>query len=476
MTSVSRGVLGGLARFSEKGYIYCLIGILCMKNTPLDKICRYLGTHFESSFEIAGFQIDSRKIAPGELFFALKGETVDGHLFLQEVKAKGGAAAVVSKGYSGDDFGLFLIRVEDVLESLHALARHLLQEKRPQIVGVTGSVGKTTVKEFIATFLEAKYKVFKSFSSYNTKFTFPLMLLNRRGDEEVLVLEMGMSEPGDISRLVQIAAPDIAVLTKVGMAHAAFFPGGIQEIARGKCEIFSHPTTKSAVFHHRLYQFEECLRDVKQEKVSYSLENKDADYFLSKGEGRYFIDERGIRAYELDLPFSESHILENFLAAAVVARLFKMEWEEIDRQTAKLQLPKMRFEVFEKGGVRFINDAYNANPESMRAALSNLPQPKEGGKKIGVLGAMKELGSFSKEEHLEVGRQALKAVDHLLTLGEEAVPIFTAFEEAKRPAEAFLEIEPLVKRLKELLSPGDVVLVKGSRSMRMERLFDYLEI
>ena len=442
-----------------------------MKHVPIRQIAHHLGVVCDSELQVSGYQIDSRKIEPGELFFALKGAKSDGHGFLAEAKERGGVGAVVSKGYSGADFGLILLPVEDVVASLQELARHSVAESRVQIVGVTGSVGKTTAKEFIATLLEGKFRVGKNISSYNTKLTFPITLLNRRGDEEVLVLEMGMSEPGDIKRLLEIAAPDVALITKIALAHAAYFPGGLKEIAKGKAEIFSHPKTKAAVFYHGFYEFGE---EVKGERVSFSLDNRSADYFLSAHDGQFIVDERGVRAYQFDLPFKQPHILHNFLAAVSVARQMKMEWDAINQQVSKLQLPKMRFEQFERGGISFVNDAYNANPESMRAALSSLPEAKEGGKRIAVLGTMKELGPFSEPSHREIGRFAQKYVDHLLVLGEEAAPLCEAFQEVKKPGEWFADHKSLAERLTALMSPGDVVLVKGSRSMKMETLFEML--
>jgi UDP-N-acetylmuramoyl-tripeptide--D-alanyl-D-alanine ligase len=335
-------------------------------------------------------------------------------------------------------------------------------------------VGKTTSKDFTATLLEGKFRVGKNIASYNTKLTLPLTILNRKGDEEVLVLEMGMSAPGDIGRLLTIAPPDVALITKVSLAHAAFFPGGLQEIARGKAEIFSHPKTRAVVFDHAFHEFTEEVGKIKGDKWSFSLTERGADYFLSSHEDRFIVDERGVREYQFDLPFKQPHILHNFLAAASVARQMKMTWDEINQQIGKLQLPRMRFEQFEKGGISFVNDAYNANPESMRAALSSLPEPKEGGKRIAVLGTMKELGVFSETSHRDIGRLAQKYVDHLLVLGEEAAPLCEAFTEVKKPGECFSDHKSLAERLSALMSPGDVVLVKGSRSMKMETVFELL--
>jgi UDP-N-acetylmuramoyl-tripeptide--D-alanyl-D-alanine ligase len=167
--------------------------------------------------------------------------------------------------------------------------------------------------------------------------------------------------------------------------------------------------------------------------------------------------------------------LHNFLAAVSVARTLKVEWDLINGQISKLRLPKMRFEVFERDGIVLINDAYNANPESMKAALQSLPEPKNGGKRIAVLGQMCDLGPFSTDMHEAVGRFAQGYVDHLLTLSGDALLLNEAFAEAKKPAEHFTELASVVLRLQELIRPGDVVLVKGSRALVMEKIFEQLD-
>ncbi len=444
-----------------------------MRNVPLSQIVRDFRCDSEDNAQVAGYQVDSRKISPGELFFALKGEKTDGHIFLGDAKARGAIGAVVEDAYSGPDFGLPLFRVADVLASLALLARKDLEESKARVVGITGSVGKTTTKEFTAEILKAKYKVGKTPGNYNTKLTLPLSILNREGGEEVFVLEMGMSEPGDIKRLLQIAEPEVAVVTKVALAHAAFFPGGLDEIASGKAEIFLSPKLRSAVFYHKLSEYA-CFRDLEKEKVVFSLDDRSADYFLSPLEKRYVLDERGVRAFQFDLPFSEAHLLHNFLAAVSAARQMKLEWDEINARIPFLKVPDMRFQRFEKGGVSFINDAYNANPESMRAAFLSLAPPSEGAKRIGVLGTMSPLGKFSESAHREIGRLAREYFDLVLVLGKEALPLFESFQEGKKPAEFFTDLKGLAGRLQELMSPGDIVLVKGSRCMNMETLFEYL--
>lgn len=416
-----------------------------MRRTPFHQISKIFQISSSCSFDILGYQIDSRKISSGDLFFAISGENHDGHNFLAQAKDLGALAAVVLKEYSGPDYGLFLLRVDSVPESLRFLASQLFRKYPTRIVGVTGSVGKTTTKEFIATLLSAKYKVGKTEASFNSKLTLPLMILNRTGEEEIFVLEMGASEPGDIHRLVSIAPPEVAVITKVGLSHVENFPKGIEDVAKEKGSIFSKEETQCAIFDASFAPFAVDMQ------VPCKIE-------FSPGE----IDP----AFPYPLP----HLWHNFTAAMHVARYFGLTLSEIQSEMIHLKLPKMRSEQFEKNGIFYLYDAYNANPESMQVALQNLSRYRIPGKKIAALGSMKELGSFSIEEHKRIGVLARGIVDHLLVIGVEAFPLYAAFAESGRRAEYFTSHEEMAKRFKEVMQPGDAVLIKGSRSMQMEKL------
>ncbi|MEI6242374.1 MAG: UDP-N-acetylmuramoyl-tripeptide--D-alanyl-D-alanine ligase [Chlamydiota bacterium] len=424
----------------------------------------------EKELEITNFKQSSKDVQPNCLFFALKGATVDGHDFLEAAAQNGAIAAVVDKNYQGNHFGMFLFRSENVLLSLQELAKNVLQERKPQVIAITGSVGKTTTKEFTATFLEGKYRIFKSPESFNTKITLPLNILNTRGDEEYLVLEMGMSSKGEIETLTTIAPPDIALITKIALAHAMNFEDGLLGIAQAKGEVFLQEKTKIALANYQLHEF--ALE--KKPNLTFSLDHPEADFFLFVSNQIAYIDEKGLRVAEIPAPFVEKHLLEDFLAAAAIARSCKMSWDEISQRIPFLKLPSMRFEKICKKETLFINDAYNANPESMMMALKNLPFPAAGGKKIAVLGEMKELGSFSQACHEEVGKCALETVDYLLALGKDCEVMFKTFKEAQKPAEIFFEKETLAQRLNELIRPGDVVLIKGSRSVGLEEVFHWI--
>ncbi len=444
-----------------------------MQGDSLLEIAHTLDANLIIDAQVFGYQIDSRGVRFGDLFFALKGEKTDGQAYLREAAKRGAVGAVVRKGCPAEE-GLALLEVDDPLEALHKLARSGLERYPSQILGITGSVGKTTVKEFAATLLEKKFPIYKSPGSFNSQCTFPLNLLNRTGEEKLLVLEMGMSLPKEIERLVSIAAPDIAIITKIALSHVANFSDGLEGIANAKAEIFSQGKTRLAILDLEYLQYK-AADSIRAEKITFSTLDRNADYYLSFIDGQYRIDERGVRAHQFDLPFHESHFLHDFTAALAAARQLGMTWDEIEQQIPKLAPPRMRFEQFEWNGMRFINDTYNANPASMRAALENLPQPKEGGKKIAVFGSMqKELGSFSKEAHEEIGRLAQKHVDILLSIGKDAEILFEAFGEAMKPCEHFLTKESLVERLREVMRPGDVILFKGARAMELEKVVETL--
>jgi UDP-N-acetylmuramoyl-tripeptide--D-alanyl-D-alanine ligase len=327
-------------------------------------------------------------------------------------------------------------------------------------------VGKTTTKELIATLLEGKFRVGKTPGNANSQVGVPLSILNAAGDEEVFVIEMGMSLPHEIEKLVNIAPPEVALITKIALAHAAFFPDGLEGIAAAKTEILSHPLTRLGVLNHQVAQFRSaktgnCL------KMTYGLEGVESDFVLCRDGQNYYVKERDGQTLPFSLPFSADHLCENFLGAAAVAKELGMQWPEIIAQAQKLTVFKRRFEKVERGGIVFVNDSYNANPTSMRAALTNLPLPAAGKKRIAALGAMKELGEHTEQSHLAIANLALEHVDYLLCLGEECAGMVDIFEKAQRPVEYFEDLVAMKRRVFEIAEEGDVVLLKGSNSKKM---------
>jgi len=414
----------------------------------LKEITRFFNQESDHKDLIVHATFDSCKVERGSLFFALTGEKVDGHRFLEEVAEKGAVSAVVSKSYKGLDFGLKLIRVEDVTKAMQALARDVFQETRPFVVGVTGSAGKTTTKEFIATLLAEKFPVAKNSGSMNSQVGLPLTLLNWNGEEKVMVLEMGMSEAGEISRLIEIAPPDMGVLTNIHYQHAAFFPD-LEAIARAKCEMFASPKMKQGIFHLGTEEFE-AVKELTLPKTWVHLSDPRAHYTLNK--------------LDISPPFEESHFQENFLAAVAVARSFDLSWEEISRGVKKLKTYEHRFQRKEKKGILFIDDSYNASPISVKMALANLPKGK---RRIGLLGAMRELGAVQEKSHREVGECAVKVLDSLICIGQECEPMVELFRNEGKEVALFEKKEDATKHLQAMIREGDVVLIKGANLLKL---------
>lgn len=439
-----------------------------MKHKPLKEIAHILGLESDQNTPIAHFAIDSRQVERCGIFFALPGAKADGHFFLKDVAEKGALGAVVSKHYSGPSFGLELLKVPDVLQALHTLARAAFSARKEKVIGVTGSMGKTTSKEFIATLLEAKYRVAKTQGNHNTKLTHPLTLLNLEGEYDVLVLEMGMNEKGEIKTLCGIAPPDIALLTRIAPAGMRDFKGGLDAIAEAKSEIFSNPKTQLGIISAQAAKFSRVLYGGGIPKWIYGWK----DDFEDPRIGDMVMERVGEDVVINDSPpialsFDAHHLRENFLAAAAVARAMGLSWSEIRQQAPLLKPFKHRFEKIERDGITFIQDCYNANPESILAALKNLPQAK--GKTIGVLGAMPDLGEQSAHFHSQVGRAAKDHLDRLLCIGEDAKNYAAAFS---KEAQHFNLLEEMKKELFALAKPGDVVLIKGGNGFKLWQLLE----
>ncbi|NGX54286.1 MAG: hypothetical protein K1000chlam4_01011, partial [Chlamydiae bacterium] len=421
---------------------------------------------------ISGAAIDSRKVKIGDLFFALPGEQVDGHDFLQQAATNGAVAAVVKDDYSGEPFGLELLRVADVREALQGIARQMLEQRSSKVIAITGSIGKTTTKEFLATLLGGSFRVFASPRSYNSQLTVPLSILMADGDEDIHILEMGMTHEGQIEKLVSIAPPDIALLTKVAIQHACNFLDGISGIAREKGMIFSHPKTTLGIVDYETHHLDEIVKVGDCPKRTFSMVSKKADDYLELIPGGVRIFAKGEEPMEIRLNLPMKEIYHNFLAAVVVARSLELPWSVIQERARLLKLPPMRFEQIEKQGILFINDAYNANPDAMKAAIENLPKPQSGKKRIGVLGEMDALGMYSEGGHALVAEVALEYLDQLICLGSRCEVMQKIWHREKKPVMLCQSREEVEEQLKKCVEPGDVVLLKGCRACGLDRIVD----
>lgn len=414
----------------------------------LNQLSKWLFQELDSSLEITSHVADSRFVVPGSVFYCLKGMLVDGHDYLQEAKNRGAIAAVVERDVA--DIGIPLIRVESVLSSLHYLAKCYIEKYSDKmIIGVTGSCGKTTTKEFIAIVLEKKFSVMRSPGSFNSQVTMPLCVLNLLDKGDILVLEMAMSEKGQIAKLVDIASPHLAVLTPVTYAHSAFF-ANIEEIAKAKGEIFSSRRLTHAFIHHESIQYTGV-----KESICSSYELFGNEPFP-----------------EFTYPFDYSHFIENAAAAIKIGRYLGMNDGEIQEGLKDLKTCDHRFEQKNYQGITIIDDAYNANPKTMITALLNMPKPSSSGRRIGVFGSMGELGTYEKEGHEMVGEKAVQILDELLCIGAPCNSIVDIFRKHGKKVTFFEDYGVMKKSLKESVRKGDVVLVKGSKLHKLWEVID----
>lgn len=416
--------------------------------------------------------VDSRLLCPGELFFALPGEVSDGHMFLEEAAKKGASGAVIRSDYTGDvPSGLSIVRVNDPLRLLQDVAQHLVADSKGKIIALTGSIGKTTTKEFIRTILGVRHKVFATHGNQNSQIGLALSLINGlKGDEEWLVVEMGMTQPGHIRRLIEIAPPDIALVTMVALVHSENFQT-IEQIAQAKAEIFEHPKTLWNLYNGETACAELLSSVGRGIKRSFSVHG-DSFWSLAVGNGFITIREGGL-SYQIPCPlFPATHVYENVIAAIAASRTANATWEDIELAMPSLRLPERRLEKRELGGVWFINDSYNACELSMISALGVLSEYAPS-RRVAVLGQMRELGGFSKMCHERVAETALTTTDVLYCLGQECEPMVRVWKAAGRDVFWSHSFDELVIKLKQDLQIGDVVLLKGSRSNNLWKVLDH---
>lgn len=437
-----------------------------MQQRPLSQLGQWINSPITSERLVSGVAVDSRKIVPGDLFFALPGARVDGHDYLLDAEKRGAVAAVVKAGRAvAQGVTLPLLPVSDPLTALHEAARHYREEvSDAPIYAVTGSVGKTTVKEFARVLLGQKYRLLATAGSENSQTGVPLTLFNLTGEEELILLEMGMNAPGQIAQLVQIAPPRVALITTVTLTHSQFFPD-LDAIAMAKAEIFSHPKTELGLLPQELPNFSSVCQVGSCRKATFR-------YAVTAQEGSIAIDDGGKRLLEAPWSLPGIHNQTNFALAALLAHTAGMEWEDIARALPLLKLPAMRFETIVKEGITVIKDCYNACQLSMESALRSLPAAR--GRRIALLGEMGELGRFSEGCHLAVAEAALTTVDELVCYGKGCLPMVDLWKRSGRQVAYFEAHAQLLDYLKRDLEEGDLLLVKGSRSCALERIVEGL--
>jgi len=424
-----------------------------------------------------GYSIDSRTVAEGELFFAVRGERHDGHDFVAAAIDRGAVAAVVSRARVATlpDAALFapLLITEDPLLALQALAAHVRRQWGKRVVAVTGSAGKTTTKEAIAAALGAKFNVIKSQGNLNNGFGLPLQLLRLEPEHEYAVIEMGMNHPGEIAALALIAAPDWGVITNVGTAHIENFSDGQAGIARAKFELVDALPDNGAIFLNSDDPYvSQFGRDFHGLAVYFGANPCANPQLLEVTEdlaGLHVRYRAGEREGQLTLNLLGAHNAMNALAGLAVALEAGVELDAAVAALETLTAGDKRGEVIEINGATILNDCYNSNPEALRSMIRTLAA-RPAKRRILVAGEMLEMGEQGPAFHAECGRAAAEAgLDLVVGVHGNAEHLAAAACKGGVAALFLPDADAAGRWLKENLRRGDVVLVKGSRGVHLER-------
>ena len=422
--------------------------------------------------KISSVVIDSREAKPDSVFFAIKGERLDGHQFLTQALEKARGAVVVRMPESAPRDKAF-VRVADTTVALQQLARSIRERDRFLLIAITGSAGKTTTKEMIATLAGTERRTWKSWGNFNNLIGAPLCLDNTPDDAEVVVSEMGMNHKGEIATLAGLMRPDVGVYTNIGPVHIEFF-GTVDKIAEAKRELLENLAPNGTVILNVDNEYVmKISHDFRGPKVTYGIDHP-ADFRPTQ------IVERGLlgtrftlegRTFELTLP--GRHNLDNLLAAIATARAIGISWDGIARGVAEVKPAVHRGVIVPLGGATIYDDSYNSNPYALSRALALLQQADVPGRRIAVIGDMLELGDRELEYHYEAGRAIPLDIDFVIGVGRRSESLLDGARHAGFSEERlyhFEKAEPAAEFLENFIRSGDLVLIKASRGIGLDRI------
>lgn len=454
-----------------------------MKNLTLENIAKvcggvYVGSPEKKEQEVQGIVTDSRKVEEGFLFVPIKGARVDAHDFIDGVMEKGALCTLTERELGEKSFPY--IKVNSSLQAVKDIAEFYLEQLSIPVVGITGSVGKTSTKEMIAAVLEEKYNVLKTKGNFNNELGVPLTVFGLRPDHEIAVLEMGISDFGEMHRLAKIARPDTCVITNIGLCHLEFLKSR-DGILKAKTEIFDFLESDGHVILNGDDDKLITVRDVKGIKpLFFGVDNHQgvwADEIESKGlKGISCRIHAGEESFKVLIPIPGRHMVYNALAGTAVGLTYGMNMEEIKKGIESLQSLSGRFHIIETGNRTIVDDCYNANPVSMKASLDVLQDAL--GRRVAILGDMGELGKEEVEMHREVGvYAAARDIDKIICVGELAGDMAEAARLAAPTKDIvhFAEKESLLEALPEMIRDGDTILVKASHFMEFEKVVEMLK-
>jgi len=452
-----------------------------MNPLSISQIANFAEAKLESgdgNVSVERVSTDSRSIKKGELFVALRGENFDGHKFVEDVAKNGAAGAIVDREWNGKVSGKFaVIRAEDTLLAYQNLAANYRKSLPLKVLAITGSNGKTSTKDFSASVLGRKFRVSKTQGNFNNHVGLHRTILDATSKDEVAVWEIGMNHPGEVAPLAKIAAPDAAIITNIGVAHIEFM-GSREAIAQEKGMLAEAIGSDGTVILNADDPLMEGIaRRTRARVVFAGIKNgtlRATEIEQSSGGSEFTILEDAHRC-RAQLSVPGLHMIENALLAVAAGRAFGVPLEGCAIGLATAPLTKARLQIKEVNGVQFLDDSYNANPDSMKAALRTLVELHADGKKIAVLGEMRELGSETERGHQEVGQEAAALeVDHLIGIGEMGAVIADAAERAGlKNTSTVGSTSEAAEILLKIAEPGDLVLIKGSRLARTEDVIEH---
>jgi len=433
-----------------------------------ESVARIIGGRLRGkNKEVRGFSFDSREVKEGELFVPIVSKR-DGHEFIEDALKRGAVGSLTQRGESAPPEGKFFIEVKDTKEAFKRIARHKREEFGGAVVGITGSVGKTTTKELLFHLFSPFLSTYKNKKSFNNELGLTYTLSNLPPNTELYIQEVGTSSKGEIGALAHLLKPQIAVITAVKPAHMEGF-GSLKELLEEKLSLTQG--AEVAVVPIELLNLSEA-----KESITFGGKGADVELlsFKSSSGGSSF----SVRAFGEKLSFKTAvpgrSVVNATLIALAVSKLLGIPLQELPELVESFKPPSGRMEIIKVGGTTIIDDSYNANPASMENAINVLKGFKE--EKVAIIGQMLELGSFSEKEHKRVGELLNEAgVSLLLTVGEEARSTYEVFRGKKEHFESANELLEWLKRLSKEHLIGKAVLVKGSRSNRLEEAVKFLK-
>ncbi|MGE5329206.1 MAG: UDP-N-acetylmuramoyl-tripeptide--D-alanyl-D-alanine ligase [Deltaproteobacteria bacterium] len=431
--------------------------------------------------EIKNISTDTRKIISGDLFIPLVGDNFDGHDFIAKA-LEGSICGYLTSREPNIVSDAVIIKVDDTLKALQDIAGYYRDKFNVPIIGVTGSVGKTSTKEMIFNVLSKKFNVLKTQGNFNNHVGLPLTLLNLSKEHQAAVVEMGMSGMGEISTLSKIAKPHIAVITNIGLAHIGKL-GSKQNILKAKAEIFDGMDEDGIAVLNADDSMLLELRNFINRNITYvglfeEAELKAYNIKVDESLNTNFNIKIKDKEYLFKISVPGMHNVYNALAAIAIGLRFRIPVEQMIDAIESYKPEKMRMNIVKlNNNIKVLNDTYNANPNSMEEALKVMHQ-MPGARKIAVLGDMLELGEWTRQAHLDIGKNVVKnGINHLVTLGENSRFIAEGaamLGMSQRKISTCNNIEEANAYLSKLVREGDVILVKGSRGMKMEGIVDFI--